>query len=129
MVRSLLRMIGEDIRGIPEGRLTNHVSGSMEDCSNAGSESCICCWIWMLLGTGWLDAAQSASSMPQSLAVYFSGVVLRSGWDLVQSIVTPCGLRALRWCSTAWRKGSLAGCFDSGGIVLLITSVIDLQSE
>ena len=28
--------------------------------------------------------------MPQSLAVYFSGVDLRSGWDLVQSIVTPC---------------------------------------
>ena len=42
----------EDIRGMPEGRLTNHVSVSMEDCSNAGSESCICCWIWMLLETG-----------------------------------------------------------------------------
>jgi hypothetical protein len=36
-------------------------------------------------------------------------------WDLVQSIVTSCGRRAVRWCSAAWRKGSLAGCFDSGG--------------
>jgi hypothetical protein len=42
-----------------------------------------------------------ASSMSQSLSVYFSGVDRLSGWDLVQSMVTPCGRRALRWCSTA----------------------------
>ena len=78
------------------GELTNHVSGSMEDWSNVGSESCRCCWIWMLLGIG-LDAAQSASSMPQSLVVYFSGVDRRSGWDLVQSMATPCRRRALMW--------------------------------
>ena len=29
-----MRMIGEYIRGIPEGRLTSHVAGSMEDCSS-----------------------------------------------------------------------------------------------
>ena len=122
-------MIGDDIRGIPEGRLTNHVAGSMEDCSSVGSDSCRCCWIRMLLGTGWFDAAQSASRMPQSLVVYFSGVDLRSGWDLVQSMVVPCEQRAVRWQSTAWRKGSLAGCFDSRGTVLFITSVMVLQSE
>ena len=83
----------------------------------------------MLLGTRWFNAAQSASKMPQSLTVYFSGVDLRSGWDLVQSMVVPCEQRAVRWQSTAWRKGSLAGCFDSRGTVLLITSVMDLQSE
>ena len=91
-----LRMIGEDIRGIPEGRLTNHVAGSMEDCSKVGNESCRCCWIRMLLGIGWFDAAQSASSLPQSLVVYFSGVERRSGWDLVQSFVVPCGRSAVR---------------------------------
>ena len=72
-------MMGEDIRGMPEGRLTNHVAGSMEDCSSVGSESCRCCWIRMLLGMGWFDAAQSASNMPQSLMVYLSGVDRRSG--------------------------------------------------
>ena len=28
---------------------------------------------------------------------------------------TPCGLSALRWCRTAWRKGSLAGNLESLG--------------
>jgi len=72
-------MIGEDMRGVPEGRLTNHVAGSMEAWSSVGSESWRCCWIWMLPGVGWLDAAQSASSMPQSLVEYCSGVDRRSG--------------------------------------------------
>ena len=40
---------------------------------------------------GWLDAAQSASSMPHSLGVYCFCVSRRSGWDLVQSRVTPEG--------------------------------------
>ena len=111
MARSRLRMIGDDIRGIPEGRLTNHVAGSIEDCSSVGRESCRCCWIRIL----WFDAAQSDSNMPQSLMVYFSGVDLRSGWDLVQSMVVPCERRAVRWQSTAWRKGSLAGCLELEG--------------
>ena len=83
----------------------------------------------MLLGTGCLDAAQSASRIPQSLVVYCAGVDRRSGCDLVQSMVTLCGRRALRWWSVAWRKGSLAGCFESGGAALLSMSVMDLQSE
>jgi len=82
-------MTGDDMRSVPEGRPTNHVSGSIEDWSSVGSESWRCCWIWMLPGIGWLDAAQSASSMPQSLIVYCSGMDRRSGWDLVQSRVTP----------------------------------------
>ena len=66
-----------------------------------------------IAGIGWFDAAQSASNMPQSLVVYCLGVDRRSGWDLVQSMVVPCERRAVRWQSTARRKGSLPGCFDS----------------
>ena len=36
VVKSRLRKMGEDIRGVPEGRPTNHVLGSMEACSSIG---------------------------------------------------------------------------------------------
>ena len=74
----------------------------------------------MLLGTGWFDAAQLASKMPQSLTVYFSGVDRRSGWDLVQSMVVPCERRAVRWQSTAWRKGVWLGVLIVGGLYSLL---------
>jgi hypothetical protein len=93
---SHLRVIGDDIRGIPVGWPTNHVAGSMEACRTVGSESCRCCWSRILLETGWLEAAQSARSIPQSLTVYCSGVDLLSGWDFVQSRVTA-------WGRGAWR--------------------------
>ena len=43
VVRSRLRMMGEDMRGVPEGNPTNHVLGSMEACSSIGRESWMCC--------------------------------------------------------------------------------------
>ena len=44
VVRSRLRMIGDYIRGVPEGRPTNHVLGSIEAWSSIESESWMCCW-------------------------------------------------------------------------------------
>jgi hypothetical protein len=93
---SRLRVIGDDILGIPVGWPTNHVAGLMEACRIVGSESCRCCWSRMLPETGWLEAAQSASSIPQSLTVYWSDVDLLSGWVFVQSRVTA-------WGRNAWR--------------------------
>jgi hypothetical protein len=77
--RSSLSKIGEDMRRVPEDSPTNHVSGSMAVWSNIESESWRCCWIRIWLEIGWLDAAQSASSMPQLLIVYCAGVDRRSG--------------------------------------------------
>ena len=37
---------------------------------------------------------------------------------------TPCGLSALRWCRTAWRKGSLAGNLESLGVMPLVASAV-----
>jgi hypothetical protein len=52
VVVSRLRMIGEEMRGRPLGRLTYHVLGSMETWRVSGREIWRCCWILIWSGNG-----------------------------------------------------------------------------